>query len=451
MNIQLRHNRRIRVCLQAIAACSSGMIGMVWMVGTLASLLLAPSLAAEPMFRDQAIFPPDAKHAHSSSIVQCPDGSLLACWYYGSGERKAADVVIKGSRLRPGATSWSDVFLMADTPQFPDCNPVLFIDRRERLWMFWAVVLAERWECSQLKYLRADDPHGNGCPDWTWQDAIQLKPGLSFPKTMKQRFEELQVDSRMWAEYAKPYHRSLLSAAADPYKRQTGWMPRVHPLTLPSGRILLPLYSDGFNVSLAAMSDDDGKTWSASQPIVGRGPIQPSIVRRRDGTVVAFCRDSGDLPARVLQSTSSDNGQSWSAAVDTQLPNPGSSLEVITLADGRWLFVGNLTERGRTRLTAALSDDEGRTWKWRREMAPRSTAAPIGEAPQKPRPTKSRPKTPSAPSAPTSKAGQFDYPSVLQSRDGHIHVTYSSSTKSGRSIHHAKFNLDWLTTGQEQR
>ena len=129
------------------------------------AVIASPAFAADPLFKTENIFPPGDKHAHSSSIVECPDGSLLTCWFYGSGERKADDVVVQGSRLNQGATGWSPVFLMADTPEFPDCNPVLFIDSKDRLWMYWICVLAERWECSQLKYRRADKASGESFQD----------------------------------------------------------------------------------------------------------------------------------------------------------------------------------------------------------------------------------------------------------------------------------------------
>ena len=204
--------------------------------------LLPHCCGAEPLFRTENIFPLGGKHAHSSSIVECPDGSLLVCWFYGSGERRADDVVVQGSRRTAGANEWSPVFLMADTVGFPDCNPVLFVDRKERTWLFWITVLANRWECSQLKFRRAEGHDSPGAPDWNWQGVIQLKPGESFARVMQERFKELDLRESMWAEYAKPYSRMLLEAARDPYKRQTGWMTRTHPVTLPSGRILLPLY-----------------------------------------------------------------------------------------------------------------------------------------------------------------------------------------------------------------
>ena len=379
--------------------------------------VLSSLAAAEPAVRYANIFPPGDKHAHSSSIVECPDGSLLTCWFYGSGERTADDVVVQGSRLAKGASQWSPPFLMADTPQFPDCNPVLFVDRQHRLWMFWITVLANRWEYSQLKFRRADSTAGEKAPDWSWQGVIQLKPGERFARVMLERFDELGVSNGMWAEYARPYRRLLVEAAQDPYKRQTGWMTRTHPLTLPSGRILLPLYSDGFNASLIAISDDDGQTWQASAPIVGLGPIQPTIARRRDGTLVAYCRDSGDAPYRVMVSRSDDDGHTWSPAVDTHIPNPGSSLEVVVLRDGRWLMVGNDTEQGRGRLALMLSDDEGKTWPHRRQIEPSD-----------------------------AEGKSFGYPSVVQAASGLIHLTYSYTSSSGRCIRHAVVSTDWIVS-----
>ena len=101
-------------------------------------------------------------------------------------------------------------------------------------------------ECGLLKFRRAEDYQGAGAPSGRGRVSFQLKPGPVFANVMKQRFDELKLNTAMWAEYAQPYEALILKAANDPFKRQTGWMPRTHPLTLPGGRILLPLYSDGF-------------------------------------------------------------------------------------------------------------------------------------------------------------------------------------------------------------
>ena len=372
-------------------------------------------LSAESVPRSEFIFPLQNKHVHGSSIVECPNGDLLACWFYGSGERSADDVLIQGARLRKGSSQWSSVFTMADTPDLPDCNPVLFIDRKQRLWMFWIAVLANRWECSLLMYRIAENYQNDGAPQWSWQDVIILKPGAEFSAAVENAFAGMNLPEGLWAEYALPYSKLIIEATKDLAKQQSGWMTRIHPVVLPNNRILLPLYSDGFNVSLAAISDDDGKNWRASLPIVGLGPIQPTFVRKKDGALIAYLRDSGDAPNRVMQSTSVDDGDTWSIAMDTDIPNPGSSLEAMALKDGRWVMILNDTENGRHRLSLALSDDEGATWKWKRALENDSLR----------------------------KAG-FAYPSIIQARDGSLQMTYSYHIPQGRSIKHLTVDADWI-------
>ena len=97
----------------------------------------------------------------------------------------------------------------------------------------------------------------------------------------------------------------------DELYQRLGWMPRVHPIVLPSGRWILPLYTDTFSASIMAISDDRGKTWTASKPLIGFGNIQPSLVRKNDGELVAFMRDNGPHH-KIRLSTSRDDGVSWS-------------------------------------------------------------------------------------------------------------------------------------------
>jgi predicted neuraminidase len=377
-------------------------------------LAALPAVAA-PRFQTQDIFPPQEQHTHSSSLVETPEGDLLACWFQGSGERTADDVVVNGARVEGGEGSWSTPFLMADTPGFPDTNPVLWINQKEELHLIWFPVLAHRWECGYLKYRLSTNYDDPGAPKWSWQDNIHLKPGEDFGPTMARKFDEMGFGEGMWAEYARPYREDLINAAKDAYKRQTGWMPRVHPTTLKSGRVLLPLYSDGFNISLIAISDDDGATWYSSEPLVGEGPTQPSLIEKRDGTIAAYIRDTGREPWVTQYSESRDGGLTWSPSVDLDIPNPDSSLEVIPLQTGEWLMVCNDRADTRARLTAYLSDDEGETWKWVRKIEP------------------------------TGEPGhEYSYPSVIQVKNGDIHMTYTRKTKAGNTIAHTVVNLAWL-------
>ena len=101
--------------------------------------------------------------------------------------------------------------------------------------------------------------------------------------------------------------------------------------------------------------------------MIGFGNIQPSLVRKNDGKLVAFMRDNGPHH-RIRLSRSRDDGVSWSPVVDSPFPNPGAGIEAIRLADGHWALVYNDLPRGRHSLAVSLSDDEGASWKWTRHL-----------------------------------------------------------------------------------
>ena len=389
-------------------------------------LLLAGSVRAEkPFHTTEDIFPPESWHNHASCVVETPRGDLFATWFHGSGERKADDVRIEGARLRRGTTKWSGRFTVTDTPGYPDCNPSIFVDARRRLWLFHPTILAHTWESALLKFHVSADWQGEGGPRWEREGVIHITPGADFTTAVAAaipRFEA-SVAASDWDERTRREVAEFLDAmrghAGDELYCRLGWMPRAHPTVL-GNRWLLPLYHDGFSFSLVAISDDEGATWKTSAPLIGGGNIQPSIVVRRDGTLVAFMRDNGPPPKRALVAESRDRGETWSPVVDSMLPNPGSGVEAVVLRDGTWAFIGNDTEDGRHSLAVLLSDDEGRTWPVKRhlELVERG-------------------------------GGSFSYPSLIQARDGSLHATYSCFLKSGgsgelKTIRHARFNEAWV-------
>ncbi len=376
--------------------------------------LMVKLIIAQSRMESSLIFPLQEQHVHSSSIVELPNGDLLVCWFQGSGERKANDVVINGSRLKKGETEWGEPFLMTDTPGQPDCNPVLFLNNEGKLFLVWIVVRANRWEQSILKVKTTTDYNDNGAPNWQWQDVILLKPGAEFAERVEKQFKKYGRNDLAWAEYAFPYEEMLIEAAKDPKKRETGWMTRTHPIIFENDKILLPLYSDGFNFGLIAISEDHGDTWKCSLPIVGRGLNQPSLIVKKDSSIVAYMRDDGDEPGRIMISHSDDEGYSWSYALKSDIPNPGASIEILKLKSGNWLLAYNDVDDGRYSIAVALSDDEGKTWKWKKKLE-------------------------------NKRGGSFSYPSVIQSDDEKIHITYSYRlSDTQKSIKYAIFDEDWI-------
>jgi predicted neuraminidase len=161
-----------------------------------------------------------------------------------------------------------------------------------------------------------------------------------------------------------------------------------------------------------AVSDDDGETWYASKPLLGFGAIQPAVLRRDSGELVAYMRDNGP-EQRVKTASSQDDGLTWGPVTSTDLLNPGSGLDGVRLANGHWLLVYNDAAEGRNRLAVSISEDEGKSWRWTRRLE---------DEPE----------------------GSFHYPAVIQGRDGTIHVIYSYFVEGGKSMKHAAFNEAWV-------
>lgn len=386
-------------------------------------LLASLAIAADdkPLFESENIFPLHDKHNHASCIVELPNGDLLTTWYRGGGERTADDVQVMGSRKNKGKKSWTDPFVMADIPGFPDTNPSMFVDSHKQLWLIWQTIIANEWHTALSQYRITSDFGGNASPKWHLTEPLLVVPA-NFAAKVKEAVEPFVKEEGRVGDWAK----DSIKRGNDKYFSRMGWMTRAHPTELPGGRIIVPLYSDGYSFSLMAITDDFGKTWRTSDPLVGRGNIQPSIARRKDGTLVTYMRDNGPPPKRLHMSESKDNGISWSPVVDTDISNPGSGSEVIVLRDGTWALVNNDLERGRHSLAITLSDDEGRTWKWKRHIELDARA---------------------------EKPSSFHYPSIIQAKDGMIHVSYSyfvnhlPAKTPNKTIKHAWFNLAWVKQG----
>lgn len=168
--------------------------------------------------------------------------------------------------------------------------------------------------------------------------------------------------------------------------------------------------TDRFVASIMAISGDGGNSWKTSEPLVGYGNIQPSLVETGSGKLVAWMRESG-LRKRIRYSVSSNRGHSWSQVRESELPNPGAKVSVTALASGDWLVAYNPLVDGRHSLSLAISDDEGLTW---RPFHLLEESAP--------------------------EEGAFSYPCLAETSDGSIHVTYSYKRREGgkklKSIKH---------------
>lgn len=381
-------------------------------------LALISVVQAAPEYREEMVFPLNDKHNHAPGIVECPNGDLLASWYRGSGERRADDVQVLGARLKKGESTWSEPFLLADYTEFPDCNTCMMIDKHQKLWVFWPIIIDNEWDSALTNYRVSSDYEGDGPPKWEWQGVIFLKPKDFKDEALALFKERLAGVPPEDAVRIKGYEKLLEGKLSSKLSQRLGWQPRCKPTVLSTGRILLPLYSDTFSFSIMAISDDDGQNWYASSVLMGFGNIQPAVLERKDGSLVAYMRENGPLN-KIRACESTDGGLTWGKVGTIDLPNPGSGLDAVQLANGHWALIYNDTIQGRNSLAVSISEDEGKTWPITRHLE-------------------------------KHKTGGYHYPAIIQGADGTIHAIYSYFVdQGGKTMKHAAFNEDWIRAGDK--
>lgn len=140
----------------------------------------------------------------------------------------------------------------------------------------------------------------------------------------------------------------------------------------------------GWNDTLVYFSDDRGTTWReaadpltlalAGENVTRHGAIEPVVLGLRDGRVWMLVRDRG---GRLWQSISPE-GERWPALERSPFISSDSPAELLRLRNGKIVLFFNACQNwgnprsyamgGREVLHAAISADEGKTWRGFREV-----------------------------------------------------------------------------------
>ena len=312
------------------------------------------------LLKSEFIFDPNpVPSCHATTIVEAKDKTLVSAWFAGTAE-KNPDVGIWTSRLVENA--WTKPVevangVQADGKRLPCWNPVLFQPSEGALMLFYKVGPSpSTW----WGMLRTSTDNGK-----TWSDATKLPDGILGPIKNK-------------------------------------------PVQLSDGTIICPTSTETDKSPSAwrlhfEVTKDLGKTWTTTQPSSAGEPaidaIQPSILFLGGDKLKAVGRTR---QKKVFQVTSDDNGKTWGAMSLTDLPNPNSGTDAVTLKDGRHLLIYNHTPKGRSPLNLAISAD-GQTW---------NPALVIEQEPKM----------------------EFSYPAIIQTSDGLVHATYTWKRKLVKHI-----------------
>jgi sialidase-1 len=203
-----------------------------------------------------------------------------------------------------------------------------------------------------------------------------------------------------------------------------------HGIQLKNGRLLIPAWGDTspgpatwpnanwgkVQFSYTFYSDDHGATWKHGQPLASDMSDECEVVETSDGMVYMNARSRQDRKMRMV-ARSKDGGLTWSDLVaDPNLPEPScqAGLARYSVDKDRILLTHPASTTSRTRLTARLSYDEGRTW-------------PVSRVIQ---------------------AGDAAYSDLAVAQDKTILSLYESGKSYSLTL--ARFDLEWLTDGADR-
>lgn len=321
--------------------------------------------------------------AHAPAMVELDNGDLVMCWFAGSYEG-SADVHIVSSILPKEEGKWQEVADISSDPTKSEQNPSLFVGPDKAIWAMYT----------------AQDDRQEG------KDNMQY--------TAMVRRQKSTDGGRTWGAYETVFP-------------EAGTFCRQPIQILSNGRWIFSNWictdsKEGLagDPTVFRISEDEGKTWRKVMMPKSNGHVHANVVELEEGHLVAFMRNREAY--RIHRSESFDWGDTWSEPQPTPLPNNNSSISAIKLQSGRIAIAYNPTstpdpQQGkaawpglRCPVAVALSEDGGQTFPIIRWME--RGEGFMGEENR----TNNR---------------QYEYPYLMQSKDGMIHLAYAALTRQG--------------------
>ena len=367
--------------------------------------------------RAEAFLPSPLVHNHASFLHWLADGTLACAWFAGTLEGKP-DIHIRFATLAPGAGEWTGSDQVSDDETRSEQNPVIFADPTTG-----AVLL----------FHTAQPPGG--------------------------RQEECEVRLR-------PLKRTREETRSGPVRTldlPLGSFVRAQVIVRDDGAWVLPLFlckvlpgarwTGSHDTAAVAVSSDSGASWTLVDVPESTGCVHMTIVPLGGNRMAAFFRRrQADF---VYRTETNDGGRSWLRPAPTDVPNNNSSIVAIRLRDDRVALLCNpvsaaqssarrtslYDELGeedhradptggvpaiwgvpRAPVTLCLSDDEGRTFAWRRII-------------------EDGPGTCLTNDALNGKNQELSYPAMVEAPDRTLHLAY---TYHRRAIKYVRLAPSWI-------
>ena len=351
---------------------------------------------------------------HAASMVELPDGRIRAFWFAGSREG-APDVDIHSALFDPASGQWSEETSVLSREQLSrqwgryvrklgNAVPVLDADGRMRL--FVVAVSFGGWAASRLVVLESDDLGRS----WDFDEALTTSPFMNISTLVK-----------------------------------------TPPIRYADGTVGLPVYHEMVGKFGELLRLDKHNHIIDKERIGhGRKAIQPLILVDSPRRATAYLRnESEDHPGMIYRSDTRNGGEDWSPLAGGNLVNPSAAVGGVALAPDHWLLVANCNSKERDDLCLKETLDSGATWttrysfhdrhRWRAgNVDERLFMTMINQELEQ-----NRGDQPAAlfqrrvehnKCHPAGCEFQYDYPYVIQARNGDIHILY---TWNKSAIRHA--------------
>jgi len=261
-----------------------------------------------------------ARHNHFISVVECPNGDLLAIWHTCIGE-SGRELSVAASRLRYGQEQWEPASLFWDAPDRNDHGHALWFNGRDKIYHFQGLAVQIR---NVALVMRTSSDNGV-----TW----------SRPRLIADHGR-----SRMPVESVFQTKEGFYALSCD----------------------------KGPNVLW--VSRNQGLSWNKSEGSI-RGK-HAAAVQLTDGRLMGLGRE-GNINGKMPMSISNDMGKTWEyLPSDFQPVSWGQRSVLLRLRQGPLLFASFckkmmiMNTSGKQHVVSglftAVSLDEGKTWPYRR-------------------------------------------------------------------------------------
>lgn len=264
---------------------------------------------------------------HAASVAELADGRLRAVWFAGTREG-ASDVSINTALFDPKTGTWSPETVAVSRQQMMTGlgryvrklgNAVLSVESDGSMRLFVVTVSFGGWGASRIAVLESADQGET----WTDPKLLVTTPFANISNLVKGG-----------------------------------------PIRYSDGSIGLPIYHEFLGKFGEVLRlDRDNRVLSKARIGFGRGAIQPVLVVEGPRSATALMRNEmSDTSAGIWRSDSQDAGKSWSPLFAAGLENPSAAISAAQLSPEHWLVAANCNADERDDLCLKRTDDGGENW-----------------------------------------------------------------------------------------